>query len=538
VKSLAPDEFINAILKAPVDLLWNGGIGTYVKASTQTHAEVGDRANDYVRVDASEMRCKVVAEGGNLGVTEAGRVEFAQSGGRIGSDAIDNSAGVDCSDHEVNLKILLSRIEANGDITRKQRNDLLHSMADEVCAHVLTNNYAQNETLSTALGQAPGMLQVHQRLMVWLEEEADLDREAEALPSDPEIAERRTEGLGLTRPELAVLLAYTKNLITHHLVVSDLPHDSSFDEILSDYFPEPIRERYPDLIQQHPLRAELLATLISNDVVNRGGISMAHRLKQETSATLPDIARAHLAAWKIYDLDPLWRAVRELDGTVPAAIQTVLDLEIKRLGERASRWLLRNEPQPIVNATVTERYGEAVRSLHRQAAAGSLAPNLAASVDRYVAEGVPLMLARQVASLGPAFGFLDLSRVAARTEIEHDQVAALHAVLEDRLDLTWLRDQIIGLPRADHWETMARSALRDEYFREHAELTSVVLEAAKQRGNVTLPPDVIADAWLKTNAVPAQRCRRTFKELKKAGNQDLAHASVALRALSQLRRTT
>lgn len=537
VRHLTPDELIAGALRAPVDLIWNGGIGTYVKASAQTDTEIGDRSNDSVRVDAGDLRCKVIGEGGNLGVSQLGRVDFSTRGGLINNDAIDNSAGVDCSDHEVNLKILLSLAERAGDLTRKQRNQVLESMADDVCDHVLKNNYAQNETLAAAKAQAPGMIQVHQRLMTWLENEAGLERVVESLPSNSRLQARRTQGEGLTTPELAVILAHTKNLVTEQLVDSDLAQDPVFAQRLLDYFPPRIREEFAELVDQHPLRTELIAMIVANDVVNRGGTTMIHRLIEETSANAADIARAHTAAWRIFDLDPLLEAVRALDNKAPASIQTDLHLAIRRLAERASRWLLRNEPQPLDVESVVERYRDAVRVLHGETVEAEIPDDVEHEIRRYVDGGASRDLATRIAGLGPAFGFLDLSNVADRTQIALPDVATLHAAVDDRLGLSWLRERIIALPRDDHWQTMARSALRDEFFQEHASVTESVLRSTNADEAAITPADVLVIRWLGSNQVAAGRCRRTFADIQASGEHDLAHASVAVRALSQLSRT-
>lgn len=537
IADVTPDELIAAVLRAPVDLLWNGGIGTYVKASSQTDVEIGDRANDSVRVDANDLRCKVIGEGGNLGVSQLGRVEFAALGGLINNDAIDNSAGVDCSDHEVNLKILLSLAERSGDLTRKQRNQVLESMADDVCDLVLENNYVQNETLAAARAQAPGMIQVHQRLMAWLENEAGLERDVEALPADSILQARRSNGQGLTTPELAVVLAHTKNLVTEQLVDSDLAQDPVFEQRLLEYFPHRIREEFADLVAQHPLRTELIAMIVANDVVNRGGTTMIHRLIEETSATAADIARAHTAAWRIFDLDPLLHASRALDNKVSASIQTDLHLAIRRLAERASRWLLRNEPQPLDVERVVEQYRGAVEVLHVETIEGEVPDDVEVEVQRYVAGSVPRDLATRIAALGPAFGFLDLSNVADRTRIALADVATLHAAVDEQLGLSWLRERIIALPRDDHWQTMARSALRDEFFREHASVTESVLRSTNADEAAATPAEELVARWLGANEVAAGRCRRTFADIEASGEYDLAHASVAVRALSQLSRT-
>ena len=532
ISQLTPDELIHAALMAPVDLIWNGGIGTYVKATHESDIEVGDRSNDTVRVDASELRCKVLAEGGNLGVSQQGRIEFALAGGRINTDAIDNSGGVDCSDHEVNLKILLAVAERNGDMTRKQRNVLLSSMADEVCAQVLENNYEQNRALSSALAEAPGMIQVHERLMTSLQESAGLIRQVELLPSSGEMSERGRQGLGLSRPELAVLLAYTKNSITNDLLESGIGDGAVFDELLLEYFPSTLRADRRELILAHPLRSELIAMLLSNELVNRGGITMACRLIEETAADVADIALAHLAAWRIFDLNDLWEELRSIDTSVEAAVLTSLDLEVTRLGERATRWLLRNEAQPLDVVAVAKRYRSSVVALGKENSTTESSDDGPADVDGLVERGVPEDLAKRVVSLGPAYGFLDLATVSQRTGQAPEAVAAAHRLLEEQLGLAPLREWVVALPRHDHWQTMARGALRDQYFLERAELASTVLAITAGDGDA----ETKVQSWLNANRVAIGRCQRTFTEIETASHRDLAHVSVALRALTQLRR--
>ena len=291
---LTPDQLVSAMLKAPVDLLWNGGIGTYVKAETETNAEVGDRANDGVRVNGGELRCRMVGEGGNLGFTQRGRVEFALGGGLIYTDAIDNSAGVDCSDHEVNIKILLDGVVAAGELTTKQRNELLASMTDEVAGLVLAHNKAQTLALVMARKQSLGMANVHARYIDTLETEGWLDRQLEFLPTDRQIAERQLAGTGLTAPEFAVLIAYTKNTNVAEMVRSELPDDPLLEADLVDYFPAPLRERFGEAIRNHPLRREIVATAVVNEMVNLSGISFDHRMTEDTGASVVDVMRAWL----------------------------------------------------------------------------------------------------------------------------------------------------------------------------------------------------------------------------------------------------
>ncbi|HEV8065559.1 MAG TPA: NAD-glutamate dehydrogenase, partial [Acidimicrobiales bacterium] len=332
---LRPDEVIRAILKAPVDLLWNGGIGTYVKSSEESNAEAGDKTNDIVRVNGSDLRCKVVGEGGNLGFTQRGRIEFALGGGRVNTDAIDNSAGVDTSDHEVNIKILLGRAVADGVLTMRQRDELLVEMTDDVAEHVLEDNDSQTRALYNSVSQALSMLDVHARTLNALER-AGLNRAIEFLPSDEELRTRGAAGRGLTMPELAVVLAYAKSTIYAELLSSDLPEDPYFANCLELYFPAALRSRHLSELREHPLRREIISTVVTNSMINRGGTTFAWRLADETGCQAPDIARAHFAAWEMFGMDGLWADIEALDFVVPASTQVELVLEARKLVERAS----------------------------------------------------------------------------------------------------------------------------------------------------------------------------------------------------------
>ncbi|WP_229847718.1 NAD-glutamate dehydrogenase, partial [Kitasatospora griseola] len=366
---LTPAELMKAILQAPVDLFWNGGIGTYVKASTETNAEVGDKANDSIRVNGSDIRARVVGEGGNLGCTQLGRIEYASqggpqsSGGWINTDAIDNSAGVDTSDHEVNIKILLNQVVADGDMTVKQRNALLAEMTDEVGRLVLRNNYAQNVVLANAVAQAASMVNVHSRMINRLESNGQLDRALEFLPTEKQIRERQQAGRGLSQPELSVLLAYTKITLADELLATDLPDDPYFRDVLHQYFPSALRARFAEQIDNHPLRREIVTTLIVNDTINRGGCTFAFRLREETGATMEEIARTHAAARAVFGLEQLWDRVEGLDNQVGAKIQTTMRLHARRLVERATRWMLGNRRQPLDIAGTIEFFHDRVNQV-------------------------------------------------------------------------------------------------------------------------------------------------------------------------------
>src|SRR5215207_4935017 len=408
---LTPAELIRALLRAPVNLLWNGGIGTYVKATAENNADVGDKANDAVRVDASQLRCRVVGEGGNLGFTQRGRVEYALAGGRINTDAIDNAGGVNCSDHEVNIKILLDAVVADGDLTAKQRNKLLADMTDAVAERVLRGSYLQTQALSLAVAEAPGMLDVHDRMMRSLEQGRRVDRDLEALPDGEAIVERRAAHAGLTQPELAVLLAYSKITLYAALLDSDLPEDPTLTAELAAYFPAPLPERFADRLERHRLRREIIATRVTNGIVDRAGITFVFRLQEDTGAAAADIARAYVVARHVFDMRGLWAAVEALDLEVAASTQIAMLLEARRLVERATRWLLRSRPPPLDIGSEIERFADGANAV-AEALPGVLVDaereEFEARMAALVDEGVPPALAGRVARLGDLFAALDV----------------------------------------------------------------------------------------------------------------------------------
>jgi glutamate dehydrogenase len=534
-ESLTPDELVSVLLRAPVDLLFNGGVGTFVKASDETHAEVGDKTSDRVRVDASELRCKVVGEGGNLGFTGRARVEYALGGGRINTDAIDNSAGVDCSDHEVNIKILLDERVRADDLTRKRRDELLVAMTDEVAELVLANNDAQNEAISASVVNAASMIEVHQRYMRQLEHRGQLDRELESLPDDEELAQRRTEGRGLVRPEFAVLLAYTKTLLYDELLASDLPEDPWLERELERYFPSVLRERYAERMEDHRLRREIVATQVANALVNEAGTTFLFRLAEETGAEVTDITRAHMVAREVFDLRGLQAEVRRLDNVVPAAVQTEMLLEARRLIERGTRWLLRNLHRPLdIGATVASFAGGA-------AAVAELLPTSLRGMDRELTEdagaeleerGVPAELAARVACLPARFFALDLVSVVQRSDgADVAAVAGVYFALAERLHLDWLRGQISALPRETRWDTLARDALREDFFTQHSRLTAEVTQVTQPQED----PTERVEGWLRRNAAQVRRCEQMLAEIQATNTSDLARLSVALREIRNLR---
>ncbi|SEG65767.1 glutamate dehydrogenase [Nonomuraea solani] len=533
VTSMAPNDLISAILRAPVDLLWNGGIGTYVKAAAESNADVGDKANDGLRINASELRCKVIGEGGNLGFTQLARIEFARNGGLVNTDFIDNSAGVDTSDHEVNIKILLDQVVRDGELTDKQRNQVFTSMTDEVAALVLRDNYAQNVVLAASRAQAVEMLHIHARYLRRLERDGLVNRELEFLPSDKTLAERRQARLGLTAPEFSVLLAYTKLVADAEILGSDLPDDPYLASWLVSYFPSALRERFRTYMDEHPLRREIITTCVVNELVNSAGTTFMYRFGEETGASTTDIVRAYLVAREVFDLPGFYRAVEALDNKVDTATQIAMLLEARKLAERGARWLLVNRRPPLDLAGSVHFFMKGVNSLVAHVPKLLTGPDLAAYEERrdsFAARGVPQELAERVAAMVPAYSTLDLVEVSSVTGRPVNEVAEVYFDLADRLQLARLRERIIALPRDNRWNSMARSALRDDLYAAHASLTRDVLA----HSTPGLAPEERLARWSEANSAAVSRARQTLSEIWESDNFDLATLSVALRAIRTL----
>jgi glutamate dehydrogenase len=532
-ESLTPNELIRALLRAPVDLLWNGGIGTYVKARDERDADVGDKANDAVRVDAEDLLCRAVGEGGNLGFTQQGRIAYALRGGRIFMDAIDNSAGVDCSDHEVNIKILLDAIVADGDLTKKQRDALLAEMQDEVAALVLRDNYEQAQAISRSAALAASMLEVHERLIRALEQSGVLNRALEALPSEELIDERKAAGRGLTTPEFAILLSYSKIALSQELLASNLPEDPYLSAELERYFPTLLRERFRPQLHRHPLRREIIVARVVNDLVNNAGTTFAFRLGDETGAGAAEVARAYTAAREIFALRSVWDEIEALDGRIAAETQLAMMLSARVLLERSTRWLLRNRRRPLDIAATIAHFAPGARAV------SEALPTLLGQAEREAARfetgkletaGVPSAVAGLVAHLEALVPALDIIEVAGAAGIEVRTAAEVYFALGTRLELPWLRDQIIALERDTRWDAMARAALRDDVYAEQAALTAEVLRAGADGRS----PRERVEAWLEANQGAVERCVQVLTEIRAAGPPDLARLSVAVREVRNL----
>ncbi|WNI31592.1 NAD-glutamate dehydrogenase [Streptomyces sp. ITFR-6] len=536
VTKMTPADLMQAILKARVDLLWNGGIGTYIKSSAESNADVGDKANDAIRVNGEDLRARVVGEGGNLGATQLGRIEFARTGGRINTDAIDNSAGVDTSDHEVNIKILLNGLVRDGDMTVKQRNKLLAEMTEEIGHLVLRNNYAQNTALANAVAQAPSLLHAHQRFMRRLGRDGHLDRALEFLPTDRQIRELLSAGKGLSQPELAVLLAYTKITAAQELVGTSLPDDEYLQKLLHAYFPRQLRERFPEAVDGHALRREIITTVLVNDTVNSGGSTFLHRLREETGASIEEIVRAQVAAREIFGLATVWDAVEALDNRVAADVQTRIRLHSRRLVERGSRWLLGNRPQPLEIAGTIDFFRAGVEQVWAELPKMLMGADqewYRSILDELTEAGVPDELAQRVAGFSSAFPALDIVAIADRTGTDPLAVAEVYYDLADRLSITQLMDRIIELPRADRWQSMARASIREDLYAAHAALTGDVLSV----GEDSATPQERFEAWEEKNAAILTRSRSTLEEIQGSDAFDLANLSVAMRTMRTLLRT-
>lgn len=531
--ALTPAELVNAILKAPVDLIYNGGIGTYVKAASESHAQVGDRANDVLRVNGRELRCKVFAEGGNLGCTQLGRIEFALAGGRINTDAIDNSAGVDTSDHEVNIKILIGLPIAEGELTEKQRNALLPEMTDDVAALVLRDNIYQTQVLSVTGRIAPQLLDAQTRFMQFLEKAGRLNRAIEYLPSDEELAERRAQGLGLTSPERAVLLAYSKIWLYDELLASPLPDDPWVATALERYFPKLLSEKFAAWMPRHPLRREIIANHVTNSSLNRVGSTFVHRLVETTGARAFEVVRAYLMSREIFGMVPLWRSIDALDNRVDNAVQAGLLIDTSRQLERGTKWFLRSRRLSEDMESTIAHFTPNVEALSARLT-GLLDADERARVDaavaHYVAGGVPRELAEHVVTFDSLYATLDIAEIAGSARWPAELVAAIYFDLANRLGMPWLRERIAALPGDQHWQMLAKGAMLDDLSSLQRSITAAVLAA----GGEIESPAARVEAWHAANGRSLERAAQLMGELRAVPAPDAAMLSVALRELRAL----
>jgi glutamate dehydrogenase len=538
VDHLSPPELIHAILRSPVDLLWNGGVGTYVKATDETHVDVGDKANDAIRVDGRELRVRVVGEGGNLGLTQRGRIEFARAGGKLNTDAIDNSAGVDSSDHEVNIKIPLDRLVAAGELDRNGRNALLAEMTDEVAELVLDDNRAQNALLGVGRAHAPGMIRVHRRFVADLEARRGIDRRLEVLPDGAGFTALEAAGLGLSGPELATLVAHAKLDLHSRVLASDLPDAPVFAARLAEYFPRPLRERFPQAIAEHPLRREILTTLLVNEMVDAAGMTYAYRMEDELGASPDDAVRAFAVVTAVYDLFELWVRLRAPE--IPTAVSDRVVLESRRLLDRASRWFLTNRPQPLAARATVTRFAEPVRELRArlpELLVGRECAEFAEAAAALRSDGVPDELAQEAAALLAGYGLLDVVDLVELADRDHEprdpvEVARLYYALSNHLGINVALTAVSGLERGDRWHSLARLALRDDLY---GSLRAVTLDALREAAPGTPVDEGIAQ-WERANASWLLRARPALDQILTGERLDLATLSVVSRQLRGLAR--
>jgi glutamate dehydrogenase len=531
--SLPPNTLIRAILKAPVDLLFNGGIGTYVKASTESHVDVGDKTNEFCRVNGNELRCKVAGEGGNLGFTQLGRVEFALIGGHINTDSIDNSAGVSCSDHEVNIKILLNKEMDKGKLSEKKRNQLLMKMTAEVAELVLQDNYNQAMVLGFSEMNALSYSGLYQAYIKELERLVNLDRAVEFLPDDKKILERKAAGQGLTRPELSIIMSYTKIYITNELLKSNLPDDPYFISILETGFPSLLTQLYTKSMQKHRLHREIIATQLSNKIVNSMGITFIYRLHIETGHSIADIARAYTIASKAYQIDKLHQLIDSLNYTVSVHTQYELLHHVRQLMNLATRWFLNHRRLENGIANNIDHYSQSIIKLEE------LVPGLMAGVTKeylnkivtqFVNIGLLADTAKKIAATRAMYTILNTVEVATQNKFDLARAAEVYFTIGSKFSLVWFRDQIGSDSREGHWNSMARLSLRDELDNLQRRLTIVILNN-DQKG---LNAEELIVYWLEQNLPLKQRWEQLLEMLLSSSTIDYTIFFIALKELSAL----
>ncbi len=532
-QTMTPNELIHNVLKMPVDLIWNGGIGTYVKGSKEGHSEVGDRANDDVRVNGKDVKAKIVGEGGNLGLTQLGRIEYAANGGRVNTDFIDNVGGVDCSDNEVNIKILLNALVNSGDLTGKQRNELLYSMTDDVSDLVIQDCYRQTQSISiTEMGGA-ALLKEQLRFIHGLEREGALNRDLEFIPSDDELSDRLASGKGLTRPELSVLIAYGKMVLKERLNIPQITDNPYHEQLLVSAFPQVLQERFVPQMEFHPLRGEIIATKLTNNMVNDMGLNFVFRMQEETGASVDEVSTAYSVIKGIFSMDTLWDEIEQLDNKVTAKTQLDMLDKMRRTLRRASRWFLRHGEKSLPIEEAINAYLPTFNDLNKNLEnylVDSEYKQLEKGTSDLVKQGVPKHIAYRVASLSNMFSCLDLAQTASAENREIEVVASLYFKLGSKLELHWFLDQINKQTVSNHWQALARASYREELDWQQRSLTTVLLVASPDNKNAE---DILKN-WMDNNSILLDRWYHMMSEFKTSSTHEFAKFSVALRELMLL----
>ncbi|QDP01167.1 NAD-glutamate dehydrogenase [Thalassotalea sp. PS06] len=531
--SMAPNELIQTALKMQVDLIWNGGIGTYIKGSEESHLEVGDRANDVLRVNGNEVRARIIGEGGNLGCTQLGRIEYTANGGRMNTDFVDNVGGVDCSDNEVNIKILLNGLVTNGDLTLKQRNQLLYDMTDDVEKIVLEDCYRQTNSISISESRGGSKLKEHQRFIQYLEREDKLDRGLEFMPSDEEINDRLAQGRGLTRPELSVMVAYGKMVLKEQLVHPQITNDSYLSQLLIDAFPEQLQSRYVEHMQSHPLKAEIIATQLANLLCNFMGANFVYRMQEETGSGVAEIAKCFAMASAIFEMEATWENIEALDNKVSAKVQSEMLFELRRTIRRATRWFLRHRNKNLSIEQALDFYQPTFNVLSDKLETFLVdkeARELNDLQSKLLKENVPAELAIRISQLSTLFSTMDIAQVACQDARDIELVAELYFSLGVRLDLHWFLEQITMQPVNNHWQALARASFREELDWQQRSLSSVVLKMNPDMSDI----EAMIDNWEKRSEQPLERWHQILADFRTSKVHEFAKFSVGLRELMLL----
>ncbi len=535
--TMTPNELIRALLKMQVDLIWNGGIGTYVKAASETDADVGDRANDALRINGSELNAKIFGEGGNLGATQLGRIEFAEKGGRINTDFIDNVGGVACSDTEVNIKILLNSLVSEGDLTKKQRDELLYAMTDEVSEMVLEDCYRQTHTLSVTQLKGSSTIKEQIRFIHALEKEDKLNRAIEFLPSDEELSERQAAGNGLTRPELSVLVSYAKMVLKEDLVIPEITDNPFYRDLLVNAFPQPLREQFNKAMDDHPLRAEIIATKLANNIVNDMGLNFVVRMREETGSTVAEVALCYSMAKEVFELESVWDEITKLDNQIPSIVQTEMLYQLRRTVRRATRWFLRHRNKALTIEQTKAFFAPAFNDLSENITTYMMTEEgerLVGEAKLLEQEGVPASIAKRLAQLSSLFSVMDLAQIADGQTHSIATVSETYFKLGAKMGLHWFLDQITNQPVANHWQALARASYREELDWQQRSLAAVVLHNCE---NECKDATLSIDTWMQEHALLLERWQHMLAEFKTSQSHDFAKFSVALRELMLLSHT-
>lgn len=535
--SIEPNELIKIILKAKVDLLWSAGIGTFVKAHTENNADVGDRSNDMIRVDGRQLRCKVVGEGGNLGLTQLARVEYSLTGGLIYTDFIDNSAGVSCSDKEVNIKILLNSIIASGDLTLKQRNELLAEMTHEVAELVLRENYLQTRAISLLAAQSINSIELHARYITTLERSGKLDRALEFLPEEKTLMEHKLVGKGLSSPGIAVLLCYSKIILKEAILASDVPEDPYLRQFLSASFPHQLRDRFSTQMQQHPLRREIIATKLSNIIVNEMGFSFIYRMQDETGAPVSAIVRAYMITRSILNMEVIWKQLDALDKVLDSKQLLEIMIFYVRLLRRSTHWFLRSQRMRLDISKAVKLYAAGMQEL-KDSLPGVLGDNDRATYnklyDQYRLMGIPEFLSHELTITRGLYSAMDIIEVAQQLSIKISKAAEVYFKIGELLDLSWIRTQIITHPTDNHWESLSREALRDDLDGQQRQLTEGIIRFDEQHNDFL----TCFNKWSDSHLLLIERWRLVLTNLRSSNALNYTMFFVAIRELLDLTQTT